>query len=217
VNRLLSTTLRAALAIGILAGAATLALAEPLVAIVYQRGAFGASAAAETARLLAIFSATVPAWVVQQLAVRAFYARSETWRPMFLGSAFVLAAIPLYLELGRRHGVEGVAAAGVIAMWANALATLAYARVRFGGPALRPLAASGLRALGISIAAGAAAAATLAARPGTLGTLVDLGVGGATFAVVAALGIALAGDAALRDGVARLLRRIPRPVRRRAA
>jgi len=179
LDRVLGTTLRAALGLAVLAGAACLALAGPLVAFVYERGAFGAAASAETARLLAIFSLTVPSWVVQQIAVRAFYARSETWRPMFLGSAFALAAIPVYLVLGQRHGVAGVAAAGVVAMTANALATLLYARWRFGGPALGPIAASALRAGAIAAAAAPAAAWSVAGRPGTLGALADLAIGGA--------------------------------------
>src|SRR5690606_408970 len=133
------------------AGGATFALAEPLVVVVYQRGAFGVEAAADTTRLLAIFAFTVPAWVVQQIAIRAFYARSETWRPMLLASAFALAAVPLYLVLGDRRGVDGLALAGALAMGANALATLLYARRRFGGPALAPLLGSGLRALAIAV------------------------------------------------------------------
>ncbi|MEB2343417.1 MAG: murein biosynthesis integral membrane protein MurJ [Deltaproteobacteria bacterium] len=209
LDRVLTATLRSAFALGVLAGAVTFALAEPLVAVVYERGAFDAKAAAETARLLAIFSATVPAWVLQQISVRAFYARSETWRPMLLGTAFVLAAIPLYLVLGRRHGIEGVAAAGVVAMWANALATLLYARVHYGGPALLPLAASAARAFAIAALAAPAAAFVIAGRSGTLGALADLALGGLVFAVVAALGVALLGDAALRDALRRLARRVP--------
>jgi putative peptidoglycan lipid II flippase len=213
LDRLLGRTLRAALAIGVLAGAATLALAAPLVAVVYERGAFGADAAAQTARLLLIFSATVPAWVVQQLAVRAFYARSETWRPMLLGSGFALAAIPLYLGLGRGFGIEGVASAGVVAMWANALATLVYARFRFGGPALAPIAASAARALAIAVLAAPAAWACVAGRPGTLGALLDLAIGSAAFAAVAGLGVVTIGDAALREALRRMGGRL---LRRRA-
>jgi putative peptidoglycan lipid II flippase len=204
LDRVLGTTLRGLLALGLLAGAALLALAEPLVALVYQRGAFTPADAGDTARLLVVFSAAVPAWVVQQMAVRAFYARGDTWRPMLLGSAFALGAAPLYLALGRSFGVPGIAAAGAIAMTANALATLGYARWRFGGPALQPIAGSGLRALAIAAPAAAAATACIAGRAGTLGALTDLALGSAAFAAVAVLGVATIGDAVLRDVLRRL-------------
>jgi putative peptidoglycan lipid II flippase len=208
LDRVLGTTLRAVLSLGVLAGAALLALAQPFVALVYQRGAFTAADTAETARLLAVFSAAVPAWVVQQMAVRAFYARGDTWRPMLLGSAFAIGALPLYLALGRRFGVGGVAAAGAIAMSANALATLLYARWRHGGPALLPIATSGLRSLAIGALAVVAAAAGVAHRPATLGAVTDLVLGGVAFAAVAGIGIVALGDAALRDALRRLGRRL---------
>jgi len=209
LDRVLGTTLRALLSLGLLAGAAMLALAEPFVALVYQRGAFTSADAGQTARLLAVFCAAVPSWVVQQMAVRAFYARGDTWRPMFLGSAFALGAVPLYLALGERFGVVGVAAAGALAMGANAVATLVYARWRYGGPALAPIATAGLRALAIAALAAGAAAWCVAGRPGTLGALTDLALGGAAFAAVAGVGIASIGDAALRDALRRIGRRLP--------
>lgn len=210
LDRVLGTTLRAVLGLGVLAGAALLALAGPCVALVYQRGAFSAADAGETARLLGVFSVAIPAWVVQQVGVRAFYARGDTWRPMFLGSGFALGALPLYLLLGRRFGVPGIAAAGTLAMAANALATLLYARWRYGGPALAPITASGLRALAIAAPAAWAASAGVAERAGSLGAVIDLALGGAAFAVVAAIGVAAIGDAALRDALRRIGARLSR-------
>jgi peptidoglycan biosynthesis protein MviN/MurJ (putative lipid II flippase) len=154
----------------------------------------------------------VPAWVAQQIAVRGFYARGDTWRPMLLGTGVALAALPLYWAAGRRFGVDGLAGAGVVAMSANALATLSYARWRHGGPALGPVAASALRSAVIATAAGWAGAKATAHRPGLAGALVDLGLGGAAFAAVAGVGVVLAGDPALRAGFARF----GRGLRRRA-
>ena len=114
------------------------------------------------------------------------------------------------LLLGRRYGVEGLALAGVLAMSANALATLLYGRWLHGGPALAPIAAAAARALGIALVAGAAAHFAIGGRSGTLGALLDLAIGGGAFALVAAAGIAVAGDAALRDAGLRLVRRLVR-------
>jgi putative peptidoglycan lipid II flippase len=210
LDRVLGLTLRTALSLGLLAGAAAFALAPPLVELVYRRGAFTPADAAAVSRLLSVFSAAVPAWVVQQIAVRAFYARGDTWRPMLLGTGFALAAIPLYLEASDRLGVRGLALAGVIAMNANAVATLVWARWRHGGPSLRPIAASGLRTLAIAAAAAAAGAAALGGRPGAAGALLDLALGGAAFAVVAGAGVAWFGDAALLDAARRIGRRLAR-------
>lgn len=207
LDRVLGLTLRAALALGILAGAATVALAGPLVELVYHRGAFTSDDAARVTWLLMIFSAAVPAWVAQQIAVRGFYARGQTWRPMLLGTGFALAAIPVYLGFGWRFGVEGLAAAGVVAMTGNALATLLYARWLHGGPALAPIAGSALRAIGIAGVAGVIARTAIGDRSGMLGASTDLAIGGCAFLVVGGLGVALLGDAALRNSVAGLARR----------
>ncbi len=210
LDRVLGLTLRAALALGILAGAATVALAGPLVELVYHRGAFTAEDAARVTWLLTIFSAAVPAWVTQQIAVRGFYARGQTWRPMLLGTGFALAAIPVYLGFGRRFGVEGLAAAGVVAMTGNALATLLYARWLHGGPAIAPIVGTAGRALVIGGVAGVAASVAIGDRSGTLGASTDLVIGGFAFLAVSGLGVALLGDAALRNSVAGLARRLRR-------
>lgn len=209
-------TLEAGVSLAVVSGAACLALARPLVVFVYQRGAFGPADTAEVTPLLALFSAGVPAWVAQQIAVRAFYARADTWRPMLLGTFVALAAVPLYLGLSRSLGTIGLPLAGVLAMSTNALATLALARRLHGAPRLTPLFVSVGRALAVAAPAAAAAffvqtmrGAVLAEpAPGTpLGAVVDLALGGVAFVSVAGIGIALVGDAALRSAARRLLRR----------
>lgn len=210
LDRVLGTTLRSVLSLGVLAGAGLLALAGPSVTIVYQHGAFTGEDAQRVARLLAVSCAAVPAWVVQQVAVRAFYARSDTWRPMVLGSLLALGALPLYLGFGRWLGVTGIATAGAVAMGANALATLGYARWCYGGPALAPIAASGARALLVATPAALVASACLGGRTGTLGALADLAIGGAVFAATAGAGIAVFGDAAMREPMRRVGARLAR-------
>ncbi len=214
LDRVLLDTLRAGLGLGLLAAAAILALAEPLVQLVYQRGRFTPEDAARVILLLRIFALAVPAWIAQQIAVRAFFARGDTWRPMLLGTAVALAAAPLYLVLGRGLGGPGLAAAGVLAMSANALATLLLARRVHGGPALSGLAATGVRAAGVAVTAAAVAAALASAlRPeasGALGALLALAVAGGAFGVTALLGVRWVGDAPMRAAVRRILRRIDR-------
>ncbi len=208
VNRVVLAALRAGVSLGAIAGAAAFAFAEPLVRLVYRHGAFTSADAAEVARLLGVFALTVPAWIAQQIASRAFYARGDTWRPMALGTVIALLAIPLYATLGGRDGAFGLAIAGALGMSANALATLLLARRLHGGPALLPLASTSARAAVIAIAAGVAGHALLRGEPGTIGAIRDLVIGGIAFGVVAAAAIALVGDASLRGALRRIAQRL---------
>jgi putative peptidoglycan lipid II flippase len=204
LDAIVLNTLRAGFCLAALGAAALFALAEPIVAFVYQHGRFTATDTEIVVALLRIFSFAVPGWILQQIAVRAFFARGDTWRPMLLATAVALLAIPLYLALGPRFGAEGLAAAGVIAMTGNAVLTLAYARWLHGTPRLVTLANTALRAL--VIAATAALAAALAIETWLTGatSLLQLVVGGMAFAITALLGARLIGDPPIREAVARL-------------
>jgi putative peptidoglycan lipid II flippase len=204
LNETLLNTLRAVVCLAALGGAALFALAEPLVRFIYEHGRFTPADTEVVVALLRVMSFAVPGWILQQIAVRAFFARGDTWRPMLLATAVALLAIPLYLTLGSRFGAEGVAAAGVIAISSNAILTLGYARRLHGAPRLVPLANTSLRAL--LIAAIAALAAALAIETWLTGaaSLFQLAVGGVAFAVTALLGARLIGDPPIREAVARL-------------
>lgn len=209
LDETLQATLRAGLALSLLAGAAYLVLAEPIVGLLYQGGRFGAGETARVAALLRIFAFAVPAWVLQQIAVRAFYARGDMWRPMLLGTLVALAAVVLYQQLGTRHGAPGLAAAGALGMSVNALLTLGLARRLHGAPDLWALLGSGLRG---AAAAGLAGVVTVwvprSGVPGLPGHALDLALAGGVFLVAAlAAGYAL-GDPPLRRTLARLLRRL---------
>ena len=193
----LETTLRAALGLAILAAAALGVLALPTVAVVFERGRFTATDSAAVASILRILACAVPAWVAQQIAVRAFFARGDTWRPMLLGTALAVSALPLYVALGPRYGVEGLAAAGALGVAGNALATLLLGRWLHGAPRLLPLAASALRSA-LAAAVGAAAALAAARVPLEGGALAELAVGGAAFALAGGAAILVFGDAPTR-------------------
>ena len=216
LNRTLLQTLRVSLVLAVLSGTACAVLAGPLVEFVYRHGRFGQQDAVAVASILFVLAFAVPAWVTQQIAVRAFYARGDTWRPMILATGVALAAIPLYLALTRTHGAPGIALAGVLAMTVNAVATLVWGARRFDGPALAPLFGSGLRALGIGLVAGLAAGfAQPQIAPGWEGALLDLAVGGSVFLAVSGMGCWWWGDDAMRTGIAAIGARLRRGYRRR--
>jgi len=198
-------TLRAGFGLAALGGAALFALSDPLVAFVYQHGRFTAADAEIVAALLRILSLAVPSWILQQIAVRAFFARGDTWRPMLLATAVALLAIPLYLALGSRFGAEGLAAAGVIAMTCNAGLTLLLARRLHGAPDLGALAATAGRALVIAGAAAFVAGLSIETWMEGATSWLQLGVGVLAFAIIALLGARLIGDPPIREAIARVL------------
>ena len=212
LNRIVLGTLQAGSVLAVFGAAAFAVLAPPLVMLMYQRGAFTATDTANVAGVLSIMALGVPAWIVQQIAVRAFYARGDTWRPMLLGTAVALGAIPLYLLLGSAYGIRGLAAAGAAGMSVNAVATLLLARRLHRAPDLVALVRTTGRAAVIAFVA-AALVRTLVvpdAGGGWSGALFTLGSGGLLFATIILAGTATVGDGAMRDAVRRLLRRVTR-------
>jgi putative peptidoglycan lipid II flippase len=216
LDRLVLRTLQASTAVAVWLGVGTAALASALVRAVYVRGEFTLSDAAPVAAALQLFCLGVPGWVVQTVAVRPFYARADMWRPMLLGTAFVVVAYPLYASLGRTHGAPGLALAGALAITSNALATLALARVRHGAPRLLPLLGTLLRALAASLPAAAIAwivsdiVGTQSGRGVTPRALIELAVGGALYAALALPLLYALGDAPTRDVLSRVAARVTR-------
>jgi len=213
LDETLLSTLRGTLVLGLFAAVGVSVLAEPIVELLYQRGRFTAEDVARVSGLLSLLALAIPGWVTQQVAVRGFFARSETWRPMLLGSVLALAVLPVYFVAGDRFGAEGLAAAGVFAISLNAVITLGWLRVRFGGPPLEGLLSSGLRALLLAVVAGGAAAVALEQLPvvgtGSFATLLRLVASGALFGVVSLVGVQWMGDRAMRESFSRLTGRIP--------
>jgi len=209
LNRLVLRTLQAGSVLAVFGSAAFIVLSRPLVVLMYQHGAFTARDTASVAPILAVMSLGVPAWIVQQIIVRAFYARGDTWRPMLLGTIVAAAAIPLYLSLGNRFGVLGLAAAGAVAMSVNALATLLLARRLHGAPDLGNLLGTTARATAIASVAAILAEWLVAGRGalGLPGALIELGAGGMLFLMVILIGTFTLGDAPMRTAVRRMLRR----------
>jgi putative peptidoglycan lipid II flippase len=200
--------LRAGLSLACLSAAALYVFAAPVVMLVYQGGRFTAADSQRVAMLLQVFALAVPAWIAQQIAVRGFYARGDTWRPMWIGTAVAVGAVALYYVLGDWYGVAGLAIASVAGMTANAVATLALLRAWHGGPALGALVRTSGRAVVIAAAAAVAAAWVPPISEGRLGILLDLVLGGAAFAIMSLLGIHFVGDDAQRDALQRITRRL---------
>ncbi len=103
------------------AATALIALALPIVRVLFEHGAFDATATVETANTLIWFSAGLPAYVLIRVLQPGFFAREDTVTPtIFAGiSAATNIAFSLLLFPTLQH--VGIAIATSIAAWANAL------------------------------------------------------------------------------------------------
>lgn len=129
--------------------------AEPIVFIIFQRGAFTVADAEMTSTLLVCFALGLTAWSAQTLAVRGFYARQDTLTPMIVGTVIVGVSLPIYFLLVDRFDVVGLALASSIAMTLSALTTIVVYRIRAGHLPFGPL----LKGLGRGVTVGVLAAA----------------------------------------------------------
>ena len=211
----IARTLRGAGVVAALAGAWMIALAVPIIDVLFRRGQFGHADVTPTAAYTAIFAAAVPLWALQGLAARAFYAASNTMTPMIAGSVVTVVSIPIYALLWRAAGPAGLAIASGVAILAHTAILLVLAprlipELRRTVPgALRGLAAAVLLASVAAVAAWLAAAATTAVIPwsGHLAALASGAAGSVAFALVVALGAGPLGIHEPRQLVNRLLRR----------
>jgi putative peptidoglycan lipid II flippase len=110
--------------LGLLAASAMVALAVPLVELLFIGGRFSLGDAHECAGYFAIFSVSLFLWSAQAIYSRAFYAAGNTFIPMAAGTAATLISLPIYAALYRWHGAMGLAIASDLGV---ALQTLSVA------------------------------------------------------------------------------------------
>ena len=139
------------------ATAALIALAIPIVRLLYERGSWDASDTVTTAGTLALFAIGIPMWGAQQILARGFYAREQMWAPVVIGTAATAVAIPIYWGLQRAAGVDGLALAStiVITLYTVALAVVWYHRT--GWEHAKGVALTMVRNLPLAAVAGLAA------------------------------------------------------------
>jgi putative peptidoglycan lipid II flippase len=114
--------------LGLLAASAMIALAAPLVELLYMGGKFSLSDARECAGYFAIFSISLFLWSAQAIYSRAFYAARNTFLPMAAGTVVTLISLPIYYTLYHGYGAIGLAVASDlgIALQAVVLAVLLH-------------------------------------------------------------------------------------------
>jgi putative peptidoglycan lipid II flippase len=118
------------------AATALIALAFPIVRVLFQHGAFDALATVETSKTLIWFAAGLPAYVLIRVLQPGFFAREDTLTPTYTAgiSAFINIVVSLALFPSLQH--VGIAIATSLAAWANAvlLAVMLHRRGHFSLP-----------------------------------------------------------------------------------
>ena len=107
-----------------------MAIALPLVDLVYRRGHFTLADSASTAVYFFWFSLSLALWSGQALYARAFYASGNTLTPMVASSLITLASLPIYNLLFHTLSVTGLAIASDVGIAANALAIAMLLHIR---------------------------------------------------------------------------------------
>jgi putative peptidoglycan lipid II flippase len=101
-------------ALGLLAASGMVALAVPLVELLFVGRRFSAGDARECAAYFAVFSLSMFLWSAQAIYSRAFYAAGNTFIPMAAGTAVTAVSWPIYAALYHWHGAMGLAVASDI-------------------------------------------------------------------------------------------------------
>lgn len=110
-----------AMALTLPAAAALIAMPYFLIDALYQRGAFHAYDAEQTAKALFHYGWGTPAFVLARIMAPAFFARKDTKTPMRFALVSVAVNIVLGIALFLLIGIEGIAAATAAAAWVNVI------------------------------------------------------------------------------------------------
>jgi putative peptidoglycan lipid II flippase len=179
------------------AAAAILVLADPMIRLIYQRGAFDAHETEVVATALFWFAFSLPTNGLFLLLTRTFFGLQRPWIPTWiaLGNLAVtaLGALALY-----HLGVGGIVASTAIATTASVIAQAVILRRLLGGLELRSLFSAAAR---ITLAS-----AALAGVGWLVWDLLDEALGRGLLAQIVSLGTGLALGGLVYVAISRALR-----------
>lgn len=100
--------------------AALLVIAQPIITVLFQRGAFDAQISAATGQALMAYAIGLPAYVLVKVLGPGFFAREDTTTPVKI--AIVCVAVNVVLNLTLIHWLAhvGIALATALSAWLNA-------------------------------------------------------------------------------------------------
>lgn len=107
-------------------------LAEPIVRLLFEHGAFGTGDTAATARTLAWLALGLPAQVLFKALAPAFFARDNTATPLVCVLKGIVLALATAFLFGHFFGTEGIAAGIALGAWSSVLSLMREGATRFG-------------------------------------------------------------------------------------
>ncbi len=194
------------------AAAAILALSDPMIRLVYQRGAFDPAETAVVATALFWFAFSLPTNGLYLLQTRTFFSLQRPWQATSLAVIDLVVSALAALLLYKPFGVGGIVAGTGIGTTAAVIAQALILRREFGGLELGRLLSTAAR---ITIAS-----AALAGVGWVVWDLLDAALGRGLVGQIVSLGTALAAGGLVYLAFAKLLRiaeleQITRLLRRR--
>ena len=103
------------------AAIALLVIAEPIISVMFERGAFGALETAQTYPALMAFAAGLPAFILVKILAPSFYAHQDTKTPFKIATLCVVINLAFNLLLMGPFQHVGMAMATSIAGWVNVI------------------------------------------------------------------------------------------------
>jgi putative peptidoglycan lipid II flippase len=180
------------------AAAAILVLSEPMIRLIYQRGAFDAHETTVVATALFWFAFSLPTNGLYLLQTRTFFSLQRPWQATALATIDLVVSALAALALYSPFGVAGIVAGTGIGTSITVVAQALILRREFDGLELRRLFSTTFR---ITIAA-----AALAAVGWMVWDVLDQALGRGLVGQVVSLGAALGAGGIVYLSVAKLLR-----------
>ena len=133
IRKTVSNALRMMLVLNVPALVGLIVLAEPIVALIFERGSFLPSDTASTTAALMFYTPGLVGYSAVRIAVPCFYAMRNSLTPALVSIGAVVLNIMLNLILVRVMGFRGLALGTSIAALVNALVLLILLHGRLGG------------------------------------------------------------------------------------
>jgi putative peptidoglycan lipid II flippase len=121
LNRTLNATMKGLILLLMPISALTIALAQPVVFLVYSHTRMNAPDLHATGAALAVFSLGMFAWGAQNILARGFYAARDTITPAITGTALTFLNLPVYRWMAHHYQYLGLAVASSVGIIAYTL------------------------------------------------------------------------------------------------
>jgi putative peptidoglycan lipid II flippase len=145
IRSTISGSLRMMLVLNVPALVGLIVLAEPIVALIFERGSFLPSDTASTTAALVFYAPGLVGYSAVRIAVPCFYAMRNSLTPTLVSVGAVVLNIVLNLVLVRVMGFRGLALGTSIVALGNALVLLVLLHRRLGGLDVRSILETGAK------------------------------------------------------------------------